>query len=336
VQPPAQWPASRLANQLLIVIGTFTAPSQLTQEAAAGAGGLTFLGHPSASRRTAVRAGVAALAAAAAAAGQIPPWMSSTTEGGAVTRLGGVLGPLPSARAMAATMSPTAVQGEMEARAGEMRGLGITMDLAPVLDVSSATNQVADEGQRSFSATAAVAASYGVAFAAGLRAGGVVAVGKHFPGLGRASADTDTAPATDPPLPTLEADDLVPFEKAVAAGLPAVMVGHAVVPDLTGGLPASVSPATYRLLRQTLHFSGVAMTDSLVAKAISAAGYTEASAAVAAIEAGGDMAIVDEASWPGAVAQLEGAISSGALPASQVEASVGRILAAKGAAVCAT
>lgn len=332
---PARWPAARLAEQLLIVIGTFTSPSQLAQAAEAGAGGLTFLGHPSASRRTAVRSGIASLAAAAAAAGQVAPWMSTTTEGGQVTRLGGILGQLPSARAMASTMTPAQVQAEMAARAAAMRSLGITMDLAPVLDVSAATNAVADEGERSFSATPAVAASYGAAFAAGLRAGGVVAVGKHFPGLGRASADTDTGPAADPSLATLESVDLVPFERAVAAGLPAVMVGHAVVPGLTGGLPASLSPATYRLLRQTLHFAGVAMTDSLVAKAITEAGYTEATAAVTAIESGADMAIVDAATWPAAAAAIEGAMASGALAPSRVEESAARILAAKGLAVCA-
>lgn len=319
-----------------MVIGTFGALSQLRDEAAAGVGGLTFLGEPDASQGAAVRAALAALAGAASAAGQVAPWMSTTTEGGPVSRLAGILGPLPSARSMASTMSPAQVTSEMAARGAAMRGLGITMDLAPVLDTSAATNPVADEGQRSFSATPGTVASYGVAFADGLRQAGVVAVGKHFPGLGRASANTDTGPATDPPLATLEAHDLVPFERAVAAGLPAVMVGHPVVPGLTGGLPASLSPATYRLLRATLHFDGVAMTDSLSAGAISAAGYTEASAATAAIEAGADMALVHSATWRATVSALEQAVSAGTLTRPRVQASVARILAAKGVAVCAS
>lgn len=317
-----------------MVAGNFDALGSLTAEASTGVGGLAFLGTPGSSQRTAVRSGLAALAGAAAASGQVVPWMSTTTEGGPVSRLAGILGPLPSARQMAAGMTPAQVRSEMAARGTAMRALGITLDLAPVLDVAAPTDPVADEAQRSFSATPNVAATYGIAFAAGLRSAGVAAVGKHFPGLGHASANTDTARSTDPPLATLRTDDLVPFEKAISAGLGVVMVGHPIVPGLTGGLPASLAPATYVLLRTTLHFSGVAITDALTAGAISAAGDTAAAAAPRAIEAGADMALVDAGTWRGAVAGLEQAITSGALARTRAEASVSRILAAKGVAVC--
>ena len=116
---------------------------------------------------------------------------------------------------------------------------------------------------------------------------------KHFPGLGHASADTDTGRPPTRRSSQLETDDLIPFEQAAAAGLPVVMVGHPMVPGLTGNVPASLSPATYHLLRSTLGFKGVAMTDDLDAGAISAAGYTQPAAAVAAIEAGADMVMID-------------------------------------------
>ena len=335
VAAPSRWAPARIATQLLMVIGSFTSAQSLAPEAQAGAGGFVFLGEPPASAGPSLRVALAGLGADAARAGSVAPWMSTDTEGGPVSRLAGVLGPIPSARQMAAQWTPSQVESAMEARGAALRQLGITMDLAPVLDTAEPTDPVADESQRSFSATPGVVAAYGAAFAAGLRASGVVAVGKHFPGLGHASANTDTAPATDPPIAQLRAVDLLPFAHAVASGLPVVMVGHPTVPGLSGGLPASLSPATYALLRSTLHFEGVAMTDALGAGAISAAGDTEPTAAVAALRAGADMAMVDASTWQPVLQALAQALSDGALVRPQVDASVSRILAAKGVAVCA-
>jgi beta-N-acetylhexosaminidase len=317
-----------------MVLGEFTSAGTLAPEARAGAGGFVFLGEPAASAGPALHSSLAGLDADAAGAGQVQPWMSTDTEGGPVSRLANVLGAIPSAREMAGQWTPSQVESAMESRGTAMRNLGITMDLAPVLDTASPTDQVAYESQRSFSATPQVVTAYGTAFAAGLRAAGVVAVGKHFPGLGHASADTDTGPSEDPSLSQLRADDLVPFTRVVASGLPVVMVGHPVVPGLTGGLPASLSPATYTLLRTTLHFGGVTMTDALGAGAISAAGYSEPAAAVAALRAGVDMPMIDATTWQATVQAIAQALSDGSLGRSRVDASVTRILAAKGDSVC--
>lgn len=294
-----------------------------------------FLGKPGASTAAALAARLTSLDADATGAGQVAPWMSTDTEGGTVSRLSNVLGAMPSPREMAAQWTTAQVESILQARAVALRHLGITMDLAPVLDTASPTDAVADESQRSFSATPQVASEYGAAFAAGLRAGGVVAVGKHFPGLGHASANTDTGPSEDPSLTQLRADDLIPFARVVATGLPVVMVGHPIVPGLSGGLPASMSAATYALLRTTMHFGGVAMTDSLGAGAISAAGYSQASAAITALRAGADMPMVDASTWEPTVQAIVQALSDGGLPRSQADASVTRILAAKGISVCA-
>jgi len=318
-----------------MVLGNFTTAASLAPDAEAGAGGFTFLGEPGASEGPALHGALAGLDADAAGAGQVEPWMATDTEGGTVSRLANVLGAIPSPRAMAAGWTPAQVESTMHARATALRQLGITMDLAPVLDTAQPTDPVADESQRSFSTTPQVVATYGAAYAAGLRAGGVEAVGKHFPGLGHASADTDTGPADDPPLVQLRADDLVPFTRVVASGLPVVMVGHPIVPDLSGGLPASLSPATYRLLRATLHFGGVVMTDALGAGAISAAGYSEAAAALAALRAGADMPMVDASTWQPVLQAIVQALGNGSLPVAQADASVGRILRAKGVTICA-
>lgn len=317
-----------------MVIGEFTAAAALAPEARAGVGGLVFIGQPTASSGAALHAALSGLDADAAGAGQVQPWISTDTEGGPVSRLADVLGTIPSAREMAREWTPAQVESAMEARGEALRNLGVTMDLAPVLDTASPTDQVADETQRSFSTTPDVVAAYGAAYAAGLRAAGVVAVGKHFPGLGHASADTDTGPATDPSISELRDDDLVPFARVVASGLPVVMVGHPIVPGLTGGLPASLSPATYALLRTTLHFGGVTMTDALDAGAISAAGYSETEAAVAAVRAGADMPMVDAATWQPVAHALVVGLTDGSIPRAQADGSVSRILAAKGVTVC--
>ena len=209
------------------------------------------------------------------------------------------------------------------------------MDLAPVLDTASPADTVAGESYRSFSENGGVAASYGLAYAKGLRAAGVVPVAKHFPGLGHASADTDNGPATDPPLSQLETDDLIPFEQAAAAGLPVVMVGHPMVPGLTGSVPASLSPAAYQFLRTQVGFGGVAMTDDLDAGAISAAGYTQPAAAVRAIESGADMAMIDAGQWSATVSALTAGRQqrrASRWPRSTRPST--RILAAKGIPVC--
>ena len=76
------------------------------------------------------------------------------------------------------------------------------------------------------------------------------------------------------------------------------------------------------------------MTDSLGAGAISAAGYSEPAAAVAALEAGADMVMIDSASWTPTLAAMESAVASGALPLARVDISVARILSAKGLRFC--
>ncbi len=332
--PVDTWPVSQRLEQLLMVGGQFANLGASTSQAAAGVGGFVFFGQPAAGSGPAIRSGLAALDSAAAQGGQIAPWMSTDEEGGPIARLSNVIGALPSPRQMAAQWTPAQVQSVLSSHASAMRSLGMTMDLAPVVDTANANDTVAGENYRSFSENGQVAASYGLAYANGLRAGGIVPVAKHFPGLGHASADTDTAPAVDPPLSQLQTDDLIPFEKAAAAGLPVIMVGHPLVPGLTGGLPASLSPSTYQLLRGQLSFGGVTMTDDLDAVAISAAGYTQSAAAVKAVEAGADMVMIDSSEWSPTVSALSQAVSSGALSLGQLDASVTRILRAKGITVC--
>ncbi len=334
VPPVTAWSPAQLLEQMLMVSGQFSDLSASASAASAGVGGFVLFGQPAAGSGPAISSGIAALDADASDAGQVAPWMSTDEEGGDVQRLANVLGALPSARQMTSVWTPGQVVSALFAHGAGMKAIGITMDLAPVVDTALPNDPYADEVSRSFSESADIAASYGIAFANGLEAAGVVPVAKHFPGLGHANGNTDLGPATDPPLSQLETADLIPFEAEIANGIPIVMVGHPIVPGLSNGLPASLASATYSFRRQTLHFSGVTMTDSLGAGAISAAGYTEQTAAVAAIEAGADMAMIDASSWPATVGALEQALGNGSLSLASVEASAARIVRAKGFPTC--
>src|SRR5947209_3610981 len=313
-----------------MVSGQFSDLAASAPYATQGVGGFVFFNSPSECSGPVIQAGIAALKADATAAGQVAPSMATDEEGGTVQRLACVIGSLPSARLMAAEWTTSQVQANLAAHGAAMGSLGVTMDLAPVMDTSPANWPYNDESDRSFSDNYSTVTANGLAFANGLQSAGIVPVVKHFPGLGHAVGNTDQGPATDPPLATLQGDDLLPFGQAINAGLPVVMVGHPSVPGLTGMVPASLSPATYQYLRTTLHFAGVAMTDSLAAGAIADFGYSQPSAAVAAIEAGADMAMIDATQWQATLSALESAVNSGALSLARVNASVLRILKAKG------
>ena len=335
---------ARKAAQLVVVPSLDFNIDQLGPAVSAGAGGMLFLGNAPAPADLAARVG----RAAALAPPDAPLLTMADEEGGGVQRVAGLVGSLPWPRALAAADTPEQVTRLAAAVAERMRGAGVGMDLAPVLDVDGGAGPSASDadGQRSFSALPPVAAAYGVAFIKGVEAGGVIAVAKHFPGLGGASGNTDVGPSRTLPLASLRSEALPPFTAAIAAGVPAVMVANATVPGLSAG-PASLSPAVIEgLLRGELGFSGLVLTDSLSAGAIAQAGYSVPGAAVAAIEAGADMVLFGSTLTPAQVALLapgavratfesivqaiQGAVASGQLPQGRLDAAVLHVLAVKG------
>ena len=129
-----------------------------------------------------------------------------------------------------------------------LRKAGVHVDLAPVLDLPDGPL-----GSRHFRSPALA-----LAFARGLSSGGAAACPKHFPGLGTAAISTDERPHVKARLRRAE---LRVFRRAVEAGAPCVMVGHAEYREL-GRLRASFNRSAYKLLRRS-GFDGVAITDSL-------------------------------------------------------------------------
>jgi beta-N-acetylhexosaminidase len=267
----------------------------------------------------------------------IPTFVAVDEEGGRVQRIDQIAGPIPSARSMAQTMTPARVHDLAVQRGIALRDIGVTMDLAPVADVSSqSSGQVI--GDRSFSGDPAIVAEYAGAFASGLRAAGIVPVLKHFPGHGHATGDSHRHPVTTPPLPDLEASDLVPYRQLLTEPQVGVMVGHLDVPGLTApNEPASVSPsAVTDLLRTRLGYQGLVITDDLGQMAAIRRSYSVSEAALRALAAGSDMALfVTSAPLPDVIAHLVEGVASGRLDESRVNASVKRVLAAKSYDPCA-
>jgi beta-N-acetylhexosaminidase len=336
-QALASWPLQRLASQVVVVPVQLDDIAAATPEVRAGVGGVILFGR-TVPADLAVR--LAALRAAAPAG--LPPFVMADEEGGAVQRLRGLVGPVPSARDLAASTTPAGIES-LAARIGRaMRAAGVTMDLAPVLDLDDGPGPDAEhpDGTRSYGTDPDRTAADGLAFADGLRAAGVVPVVKHFPGLGGATGNTDDEAASTLPWATLRQSGLRPFLTAVRHGVPAVMVGNASVPGLTY-LPASISHEVVTdVLRDQLGFHGLVVTDSLSARALVAAGYPVPRAVAWAIGAGADLTLFDAspgdvpATTRGAVDAVVDAVTTGQLPRSRLVDAVAHVLAAKGVDPC--
>ncbi len=320
------WSLQRRVAQLVVVPAEEDDALAARPLVAGGAGGIILFGSDAPPE---LAANLATLRRDAA--GGLPLLIMTDEEGGEVQRIANLVGSLPWPRTMAATMTVAQVRALAQQVGRRMRAIGVTMDLAPVLDLSDGPGpDAADaDGPRSFSIDASIATAYGLAFAEGLQEGGVIPVVKHFPGLGQASYNTDFGPAFDPPLPVLKAGSL----------RPAVMVGNVSIPGLTGTLPATLSAAAINgLLRHQLGFRGLILTDSLSALAVQDAGYSVPQAAARAIEAGADMVLFNspdpEVTANEVIASIASAVSSGRLPAARLDDAVQHVLSAKDASLC--
>lgn len=324
----AVWPLRRRLAQLLMPALPEGDPASASAMVSLFQPGGVFLS-------TGVDAANGTLGQALAGAEPVAPFVSIDEEGGRVERLAATVGSLPSARDMAATMSEDEVRQAAEQLGRGLHDRGITVDLAPVVDVSSQPDG-AVIGDRSFSSDPAVTTAYAGAFADGLRAAGVLPVLKHFPGHGRSSGDSHQGVVTTPPLDDLRGVDLVPYQSLLDDEPVAVMMGHLDVPGLTEpGLPTSLSPAALRLLRDDLGFDGVVMTDDLGSMLAVTSRFSLPDAALQALVAGVDMVLWNSGSIGAVLDRLEQAVGSGELPEARVDESVARILRVKDVDPCA-
>jgi beta-N-acetylhexosaminidase len=269
------------------------------------------------------------------AVSRLPLAVAVDDEGGRVQRIDRLDGPLPSARAMSG-LNPLKVRELGRDRGRELRAHGVTVNFAPTVDVS---RQRADAviGDRSFGDDPQQVARYAGAFALGQREAGMFTVLKHFPGHGHADGDSHRGRVTTPPLDRLRTDDLQPYAELVGPGGPlagartGVMVGHLDVPGLTTGLPGSLTPAVYALLRGEYHFDGVAYTDDLGAMKAVTASFGLPEAVERALAAGADVALwSDGGRVPAVLDRLSAALGAGRLDTAANDRAVVRVLAAKG------
>jgi beta-N-acetylhexosaminidase len=256
-----------------------------------------------------IRKAIARLQRAARDGGNAPLLVATDQEGGEVKRF--PLAPPDTAPTELGSAGEAAAQAQGRATGRYLARLGINVDLAPVLDVASGSG--AFMASRAFASDAGTVRSVGVAFARGLENGGVAATAKHFPGLGRATVNTDLGPSAVDASRQELATDLEPFRAAVAAGVPLVMTSNATYPAYDAKRPASLSPRLTRVLRERLGFDGIVITDDLLSGAISGAGYGPADAAVAAAAAGADLLLFARLPAPEALPALTTALRTGTL-----------------------
>ena len=259
-----------------------------------------------------------------------PLLLMTDQEGGKVRRLPGE--PVLSEKEVGASADPVAAATGAGTGAGQnLAGVGMNVNLAPVLDVYRWPGDLMDQYGRSYSNDPTAVANLGRAFVTAQQQTGVAAAVKHFPGLGSAATgqNTDTQPVTLPvPLSTLREVDEAPYPAAFSAGVKLVMVSWATYPALDAAHPAGLSSVVVRQeLRGRLGFAGVTVTDALEAGALSG---STGERAVAAATAGMDLILCsagDTTQGDDAADALVSALQSGQLDRNDFAAAADRVTA---------
>ncbi|WP_330464076.1 glycoside hydrolase family 3 N-terminal domain-containing protein [Micromonospora zamorensis] len=271
-----------------------------------------------------------AASTAALRAGRPDALIAIDEEGGDVTRLAHATGsPYPGNAALGAIGDVALTRRVYQSIGAELAALGITVNLAPTVDVNTADDNPVI-GTRSFGADPVRVAAHSAAAVTGLQAAGVAACAKHFPGHGATVTDSHhELPTVDAPLALLRQRDLPPFAAVVAAGARAVMTAHIRVPALTGTDPATFSRAVLvDLLRAEYGFTGTVITDALEMKGAAVAAGGVGPAAVRALAAGADLlcigAKVDAQLVERVAAEIVDALTNGRLATARVEEAAGR------------
>lgn len=331
---PADLTGLQLAGQR--VIGSYpglTPPASLLTDISNGqVAGVIFFGE-NISSDTQIAGVVTQLRQAQAQSPiQVPLLLMTDQEGGEVRRLPGA--PTLSEKQIGQSANPAAAATAAGTGAGQnLAGVGMNVNLAPVLDVYYKAGNFIDQFQRSYSNSPSVVSSLGQAFITAQQQTGVAATAKHFPGLGSATKNqnTDNGPVTlTVSLTKLHSTDEVPYPVAIAAGVKLVMVSWAIYPALDANFPAGLSPTIIgQELRGRNGFTGVTITDALEAGALNSFGTT-GQRAVAAAGAGMDLILCsarDASQGETATSALASAVASGQLDPVAFNAAVNRVTA---------
>lgn len=261
----------------------------------------------------------------------VPLFIAVDQEGGRVARLAPPFTQFPTARLLGRCDSVDLTYSASEAMAKEMAAVGINMDFAPVLDVdTNPKNPII--GDRSFGASPTLVAKHGLAMIAALHDQKVIACGKHFPGHGDTSADSHkTLPTVDHPLSRMADLEMRPFIHAVENRLYAIMTAHVLYSQLDDKYPASLSKKIItQLLRKTIQFEGIVVTDDLEMKGITE-GFSVPEAAVKAVQAGSDLILICHSpdQQMAALEALIHAVEKGTIKEERLNESLSRLLSIK-------
>ena len=259
------------------------------------------------------------------AAAELPLFIGSDEEGGTVTRASRnpnlFSSPLKSPQELYAAAGMDGLLEETLRYNERLKALGINVNFAPVCDVSTDENDFIHA--RSFGKDAQATADYVSRVVPEYEAAGVACVLKHFPGYGD-NVDTHTGIAVDErSYETFETSDFLPFSAGIAAGAPFVLVSHNIVNCMDAGLPASLSPKVHEILRGTLGFDGLIVTDDLAMDAVRSYAQ-DGSVAVLALQAGNDMIVTTD--YQTQISQVIAAVQAGEIDEREIDAHVYRVL----------
>src|SRR3954452_16229860 len=263
-------------------------------------------------------------------ASELPLWVSVDQEGGRVARLKRPFTEWPPMMTLGRAGSPESdrlAERFAVALAAELHAVGISLDYTPVLDVlTNPKNPVI--GDRALAARAEDVARLGTIIIRTLQNAGIAACGKHFPGHGDTGSDSHhELPLLDHPPDRLEAVELVPFKAAIAAGVASIMTAHILIPSLDEERPATLSPAIVDgLLKKTLGYGGLVLSDDLEMKAISGR-YGHSEATISAIAAGCDAVLMCAPQPEQQMNALEAviyAVEQGRIPVKRIEDALAR------------
>jgi beta-N-acetylhexosaminidase len=305
----------------MMLVGIVDEPTA-RQAAADGVGALCLFAAPFKGK---TKAQVRTMNASFQSKASIPLIISADEEGGSINRvsINSKLRSVPFwlGRDLYAQGGWDLVISDTKEKAGLLLDLGVNVNLAPVADVPlSSSNYIYN---RCFSLKAEETAEYISKVVTEMKQDGLGSTLKHFPGYG-GSVDTHKSMGYDNrDYSAFENGDLLPFIAGIEAGADAVMVSHNIVKCMDAENPASLSKNVHDLLRKTLGFQGVIISDDLGMGAIKQ--FTGgANPAVAAVLAGNDL--VAYADYKTSVSAIVTAVQSGKISESQINASVMRIL----------
>jgi beta-N-acetylhexosaminidase len=288
-------PLAARVGQLLMIGAPATSPQSLAAAVREDRLGGVFLHGRSAQSAATVRAGIQRLQTAAAAAGGIGLQIAVDQEGGLVQTLRGAGFPRIPSAVEQGRMNLADLRTGTTDWARRLAAAGVTLDLAPVADTVpagfAASNPPIGAVDRQYGSTPDRVAADVRTVVTAAQAAGVLTTLKHFPGLGRVRANTDTASTAVDPTTTADDPYLTPFGSGIRAGSAAVMVSSARYPRLDSqSIAAFSSEIVTGLLRDRLGFTGLVISDDLGAAA-AVRSVSPGQRAVRFVRAGGDMVL---------------------------------------------